>query len=82
MAENVGVAAEIASPSLSVQRLVLRPVSVVAIFRIPCRPTSGQVVSGISESGMVKNVGVAAEIASPSPSVQKFYLLPVSSLPF
>jgi len=37
---------------------------------------------GISESGMVENVGVAAEIASPSLSVQKLFLLPVSSPPF
>ncbi len=35
------------------------------------------VVSGISESGMVENVGIAAEIASPSLSVQKLFLLPV-----
>ncbi len=73
---------EVASPSLSVQKLVLLPVCVVAILRLPCWPTSGHVVSGISESVMVENVGVAAEIASPSPSVQKLFLLPVSSLPF
>ena len=38
---------------------------------------SDHVVSGISESGMVENVGVAAEIASPSLSVQKLFPLPV-----
>ncbi len=70
MVENMGVAAEIASPSISIQKLFLLPVSVVAILRFPCRPTSGHVVSGISESGRVENVGVAAEIASPSLSVQ------------
>ena len=80
MVENVGVATEIASPSLSVQKLVLLPVCVVAILRFPCRPRSGHVVIGISESGMVENVSVTAEIASPSLSV--LFLLPVSSLPF
>ncbi len=82
MVENVGVAAEIASPSLSVQKLFLLPVCVVAILRFPCRQTSGHVVSGISESGMVENVGVAAGIPSPSLSVPKLFILPVSSLPF
>ena len=82
MVENVGVAAEIASPSLSVQKLFLLSICFVAILRFPCRPTSDHVVSGISESGMVENVGVAAEIASSSLSVQKLFLLPVSSLPF
>jgi len=41
------------------------------------RATLGHVVSGISESGMVENVGLAAEIASPSLSVPKLFLLPV-----
>ncbi len=78
---NVGVDVEIASPSLSVQRLFLLPVCIVAILRFPCRPTSGHVVCGIPESGMVENMG-AAEVASPSLSVQKLFLLSVSSLPF
>ena len=69
VANHVGVDVEIASPSLSVKKLFLLPVCVVAILRFPCRATSGHVVSGISESGMVENVGVAAEIASPSLSV-------------
>ena len=85
VAENVGVAAEIASPSPSVQKLFPLPVCVVDI-PVPdvgsrCRPTSGHVVSGIFESGVVENVGVAAEIALPSPSVQKLFPLPVSSPP-
>ncbi len=42
---NVGVDVEIASPSLYVQKLFLLPVCVVAIFRFPCRSTSGHVVS-------------------------------------
>ena len=54
---NVGLDAEIVSPSLFVQKLFLLPVCVVVILRFPCRPTSGHVVSGISESGMVENVG-------------------------
>ena len=74
---NVGVDVEIASPFLSVQKLFLLPACVVAILRFPCPPTSGHVVSGISESGMVENVGVAAEIASPSLAVQRLFLLPV-----
>jgi len=79
---NVGVDVEISSPSHSVQNIFLLPVCVVAILLFPFWPTSGHVVSAISESGMVENMEVAAEIASPSFSVQKLFLLPVSSLPF
>ena len=43
---------------------------------------SGNVGSDISKSGMVENMGVAVEIASPSLSVQKLFLLPVYSPPF
>ncbi len=50
------------------------PVSLVAWNLV------GSVITPI-RSGMVENVG-AAEIASPSLSVQKLFLLPVSSLPF
>ena len=42
-----------------------------------CRATLGHVVSDISESGVVADVGVAADIASPSISVQTLFLLPV-----
>ncbi len=38
---------------------------------------SDHVESAISESGVVENVGVAAETASKSISVQKLFLLPV-----
>ncbi len=38
---------------------------------------SGHVVSAIAESEVVENVGVAAETASKSISVQKLFLLPV-----
>ena len=82
MVENVGVAAEIASPSLSVQKLFPLPVRIFDILRSRCRPMSGHVVSGISESGVAENVGVAVEIASPSLSVQKLFLLPVSTSGF
>ncbi len=41
-----------------------------------CPASLGHVVSGISESGVVTNVGVDVEIASPSLSVQKAFLLP------
>jgi hypothetical protein len=84
--ENAGVAVEIASPSLFVQKLFLLPVCVVDI-RVPnagfrFRPTSGRVVSGISVPDVTENVGVAVEIASPSLSVQKLFPLPVSCPPF
>ncbi len=39
---------------------------------------SGRVGSAIPKLGMVRNVGVAVEIASPSVSVQKLFPLPVS----
>ena len=86
MVDNVGVSTEIAPPSLSVQKLFLLPVCIVDIS-VPdvgsrCRPTSGHVVSGVSELGVVENVGVAIEIASPSVFVQKLFPLPVSSPPF
>ncbi len=57
MVENVEVASEIALPSFSVQKLFLLPVCIIAILRFPCRPTSSHVVSGISESNIVENVG-------------------------
>ena len=40
---------------------------------------SGRVGSVISKSGVVDNVGVAVEIASPSVSVLKLFPLPVST---
>jgi len=43
---------------------------------------SGRVGSVISKSGMLENVGVAVEIASPSVSVQKLFPLPVSTSGF
>ena len=73
MVENVGVAAEIALPSFSVQKLFLLSVCIIAILRFPCRPTSAHVVSCISESGMVENVGVALDISllsHASPEIQ------------
>ncbi len=45
-------------------------------------PVSGRVGSVISKSGMVENVGLAIEIASPSVSVQKLFPLPVSTSDF
>ena len=41
-----------------------------------CRPMSGHVGNTKSRPGVVKNVGVAVEIASASLSVQKLLLLP------
>ncbi len=43
---------------------------------------SGRVGSVISKLGVVDNVGVAVEIASPSVSVQKLFPLPVSTSGF
>ncbi len=55
--ENVGVAAETASKSISVQKLFLLPVLMAAILNFGCRPMSGNAGSHIPESGMVVNVG-------------------------
>ena len=74
MVENVGAAAGTPSKYISVQKLFLLPVLVAAILNFGCRPVSGHVVSSISESGVVENVGVAVGTASPSPSVQKLSL--------
>ncbi len=43
---------------------------------------SGRVGSAIFEYGMVANVGVVVEIASPAPSVQKLFSLPASTCGF
>ncbi len=51
-------------------------------MRFRCLPTSGRVGSVIFESGMVENVGVAVGSAAPSVSVQKLFLLPVSTSGF
>ena len=71
--ENVGVAAEIALPSFSVQKLFLLPVCIIAILRFPCRPTSGHVDRGICTSGIAENVGIAIDISllsHTSPEIQ------------
>ncbi len=49
--ENVGLAAETASKSISVQKLFLLSVLVAAILNFGCRPTPDYVVGAISESG-------------------------------
>ena len=79
---NVGIAAETASKSISVQKLFLLPVLLAAILNFGCRPLSDLVVSAISESGVVENVGVAVGTASPSPSVHKLSLLLFSTCRF
>ena len=83
MVDNVGVAVGIAAPSLAVQKLFPLPVFAGRHlgfwwYTIVYQPlsTSGSVPSVKSKSGVVENVGVAFEIASKSPSVQK--LFPVS----
>ncbi len=78
MVGNVGVAVEIASPSVCVQKLFPLPVS----WPTFAFPMSGRVDIVISKSGMVENVGVAVEIASPTVCVQKLFPLPVSWPPF
>ena len=45
-----------------IQELFPLPVFVVAIFGFGCRPMSDNVGAGMSESGIVENVGVAVEI--------------------
>ena len=45
-----------------------------------CRATLGQVVSGTSESSIVENVGVAAEIALPSMSALASAIITLPSL--
>ena len=51
-------------------------------FSFRCRPMSDNVSRVIFGSGMVKNVGVADGIASPSVSVQKLFSLLVSTSGF
>ena len=63
---NVGIAALTSSKSISVQKLFLLPALMTAIFNFGCRPVSDHVLSATSESGVVDNVGVAVETASPS----------------
>ncbi len=52
------------------------------VFSYRCQLMSRCVGSAISVSGMVENVGVAVGIALPSISVQKLFLLPVSTSGF
>ncbi len=80
--ENVGAAAETASKSISVQKLFLLPVLVAAIVNFGRRSISRDVVSAISESVMVENVGAAVGIASLSRSVQKLFLPLISPCQF
>ncbi len=86
MVGNVGVAVEIASPSVSVQKLFPLPVftsGFVADYQTSFEfLMSAVVVSAITESGVVENVGVAVGTASPSPSAHKLSLLLFSTCPF
>ena len=69
VAENMGVAVGIASPSLLVQKLFPFPVCIAAILSFGYWLMSGSVGTAISKSGMVENVGEAVGIASLSVSV-------------
>ena len=80
--ENVGVAAETAAPALFVHKLFPLPVLVTDILGFRCRSMSNHVVNAISESGVVENVGVTVGTASPSPSVQKLFLILFSTCRF
>ncbi len=51
---------------------------VAAILNFASRPTSDNVDSVISESGMAENMGVEVGIAMPSLPVEKLFRLPVS----
>ena len=57
--ENVGVAARTTSKYVSVQKLFQLPVLVAANLNVRCRLMSDHIVTVISESAMVKNVGVS-----------------------
>ncbi len=84
MVDNVRITVSIMAPSLAVQKLYPLPVfagrhleywwSAIVYQR---RSTSGCVPSVKSKSGVVENVGVAFEIASKFPFVQKFFPAPV-----
>ena len=87
MAENVGVAVEIASPSLSVQKLFPLPVLLAAILNFGSlssstnvgqrRQASGSVIRVKSKSCVVDNVEEAIGIASQSTTVEKLFPVPV-----
>ena len=87
MVENMGVAAGIAAPSLTVQTLFPLPVWLPAILNFASLPsstnagqrrrTSGSVISGKSNSGVVENVGTAFEMALETTTVQKLFPVPV-----
>ncbi len=79
MVQNVGVTVEIGSISVFVQKL--GPISTFGFvadnqpeFAFPRSAEVGQ----CRQSGMVANVRLAVEIASPSLFVHKLFLLPVS----
>ncbi len=86
IAENVGVAVRIASPTLSIQMLFPLPVStsgsVADTSGFRCWPMSGRVGSDISESGIVDNVGVSVGIAALTLAVLLIFPLPVSTSGF
>ena len=76
MVENVGVAVEILSPSLSVQKFFPLPVGITAIPDVG----RGQAMSIVAYLDIQvghgrKNVGVAIEIAPPALSIQKLSLV-------
>ncbi len=78
--ENVGVTIGIASPAHCVQHLFPLPGSVAAILNLEGGrrwEMLGNVDSVIFKSGLVENVGVKVEIATPSLTVEKLFLLPV-----
>ncbi len=84
MVDNVGKAVGIAAPSLAVQKLFPLPVSAGRHLEFwwsaivyQRRSTSDSVPSVKSKSSVVENVGVAFEIASKFPSVQKLFPVPV-----
>jgi len=53
------------------------PVSMATILNFDSRPTSDNVESVISESGMVENMRVEVGIGTPSLTVEKLFSLPV-----
>jgi hypothetical protein len=76
MVENVGVSVGVVSAS-SFRSIVISTSGFGGHhFEFRRRPTSGNVGSVISKSGLVENVGVEVEIASLSQVVQKQLTLP------
>ena len=88
MVDNMGIALQIAAPSLAVEKLFPHPASLAAILNLGSLPssinvglrllTSGCVLSVKSNSGVVETVGSTAfGIPTHSTTVKKLFPVPV-----